>query len=121
MQACQCVAKLIFALQIFNRVEFCFIIRPITFQRAQTLGAFHVKFESRGFKAAHWDVFAEAMTECAIDWEGGMRCREAMHAWRILVVFFIEEMRKGYQQERRSSNLSVLLHNGEDNTSTAND
>lgn len=35
------------------------------------LGKRHVAFVEKGFKTAYWDVFAEAMVECAIDWEGG--------------------------------------------------
>lgn len=29
--------------------------------------------QESGFRLSFWDVFAEAMTECAIEWEGGTR------------------------------------------------
>uniref|UniRef100_A0A1I7YD88 GLOBIN domain-containing protein n=1 Tax=Steinernema glaseri TaxID=37863 RepID=A0A1I7YD88_9BILA len=65
------------------------------------LGKTHVKFMRRGFKTSFWDIFAEALTECAIDWEGGLRCRDVLNGWRTLVSFVIEEMRKGFEKERR--------------------
>uniref|UniRef100_A0A914XC63 Globin family profile domain-containing protein n=1 Tax=Plectus sambesii TaxID=2011161 RepID=A0A914XC63_9BILA len=66
----------------------------------QDLGRKHVLFQSRGFKPQYWDIFAESLTECAIDWEGGVRCREAMAAWRILIAFVIDQMRLGFDRER---------------------
>ncbi|KAK0410415.1 hypothetical protein QR680_005118 [Steinernema hermaphroditum] len=65
------------------------------------LGKTHVKFMRRGFKTSYWDIFAEALTECAIDWEGGLRCRDVLNGWRTLVSFVIEEMRKGFEKERK--------------------
>ncbi|TKR60663.1 hypothetical protein L596_027877 [Steinernema carpocapsae] len=65
------------------------------------LGKTHVKFMRRGFKTSFWDIFAEALTECAIDWEGGLRCRDVLNGWRTLVSFIIEEMRKGFEKERK--------------------
>ena len=37
------------------------------------LGARHVDFQTRGFRLKFWDVFAEAMTDCALEWEGGIK------------------------------------------------
>uniref|UniRef100_A0A914XF89 Globin family profile domain-containing protein n=1 Tax=Plectus sambesii TaxID=2011161 RepID=A0A914XF89_9BILA len=83
-------------------------------QYAQALGANHVKLESRGFKMVYWDVFAEAMTECAIDWEDGVvYCSEAMHAWRLLVSFFVNQMRIGFEQQRRE-NAAQTDHTSDD-------
>jgi hypothetical protein len=37
------------------------------------LGAQHVDFQTRGFNLRFWDIFTEAMTDCALEWEGGVR------------------------------------------------
>lgn len=57
----------------------------MTFLRFQTLGKKHVTFQSRGFQPRYWDTFAECMTQTAIEWEAGRKCRETMAAWRLLV------------------------------------
>uniref|UniRef100_A0A0N5B833 GLOBIN domain-containing protein n=1 Tax=Strongyloides papillosus TaxID=174720 RepID=A0A0N5B833_STREA len=66
------------------------------------LGRRHVAFAKRGFKMSYWDTFAEALTECAIEWEGGLRCRDILHGWRKLITFVIDQMRYGYIDERKS-------------------
>uniref|UniRef100_A0A0N4ZJB3 GLOBIN domain-containing protein n=1 Tax=Parastrongyloides trichosuri TaxID=131310 RepID=A0A0N4ZJB3_PARTI len=66
------------------------------------LGRRHVAFAKRGFRMSYWDTFAEALTECAIEWEGGLRCRDILHGWRKLITFIIDEMRNGYVEERRA-------------------
>uniref|UniRef100_A0A914RBZ0 Globin family profile domain-containing protein n=1 Tax=Parascaris equorum TaxID=6256 RepID=A0A914RBZ0_PAREQ len=33
------------------------------------LGRRHARYISLGFRPEYWDIFAEALTECAIDWE----------------------------------------------------
>ncbi|VDM42396.1 unnamed protein product [Toxocara canis] len=65
------------------------------------LGRRHTQYITRGFRPEYWDAFAEALTECAIDWEGGLRCREALNGWRTLVGFLIEEMRIGFMKAKR--------------------
>uniref|UniRef100_A0A913HPE1 GLOBIN domain-containing protein n=1 Tax=Strongyloides stercoralis TaxID=6248 RepID=A0A913HPE1_STRER len=66
------------------------------------LGRRHVAFAKRGFKMSYWDTFAEALTECAIEWEGGFRCRDILQGWRKLITFVIDNMRYGYIDERKS-------------------
>lgn len=66
----------------------------------QELGRKHLLFQSRGFKPQYWDIFAESLTECAIAWEGGVRCREAMAAWRLLIAYILDQMRLGFDRER---------------------
>uniref|UniRef100_A0A915AI51 Globin family profile domain-containing protein n=1 Tax=Parascaris univalens TaxID=6257 RepID=A0A915AI51_PARUN len=65
------------------------------------LGRRHARYISLGFRPEYWDIFAEALTECAIDWEGGLRCREALNGWRTLVSFIIEQMRVGFREAKR--------------------
>uniref|UniRef100_A0A7E4ZQU4 GLOBIN domain-containing protein n=1 Tax=Panagrellus redivivus TaxID=6233 RepID=A0A7E4ZQU4_PANRE len=65
------------------------------------LGKSHIKYIERGFKLEYWDIFAEALTECAISWEGGIRCRDILIGWRKLISFVIEEMRVTFLKEKR--------------------
>ncbi|VDK56971.1 unnamed protein product [Anisakis simplex] len=58
------------------------------------LGYRHVKYASRGFKPEYWDIFAESLTECAIEWE-------ALIGWRMLVRFLIEHMKDGFKMGER--------------------
>ncbi|TKR83254.1 hypothetical protein L596_016876 [Steinernema carpocapsae] len=71
-------------------------------QHFQSLGKKHVTMQGRGFLPQYWETFAECMTQTAIEWEGGRRCRETMSAWRILVGFIIKNMRTGFDQENNS-------------------
>ena len=61
-----------------------------------------MQFERRGLRAHYWQVFADALIECAIvEWNGGgYRCREAMNGWRLIVHFIIRQMQIGYEQQR---------------------
>uniref|UniRef100_A0A1I7ZLA4 GLOBIN domain-containing protein n=1 Tax=Steinernema glaseri TaxID=37863 RepID=A0A1I7ZLA4_9BILA len=68
-------------------------------QHFQSLGKKHVTMQGRGFRPQYWDTFAECMTQTAIEWEGGRRCRETMNSWRILVGFIIKQMRTGFDLE----------------------
>ena len=75
------------------------------------LGARHVDFQTRGFRLKYWDVFEEAMTDCALEWEGGLKsvsgrtappcCRiaETMRAYRLFVFYVVGEMREGFIAE----------------------
>ncbi|VDM24688.1 unnamed protein product [Toxocara canis] len=58
-------------------------------QHFQTLGRRHAVMQGRGFIPQYWETFAECMTQSAIEWEGGLRCRETMNAWRLLVSFIL--------------------------------
>ncbi|KAK0407564.1 hypothetical protein QR680_019269 [Steinernema hermaphroditum] len=71
-------------------------------QHFQALGKKHVSMQGRGFRPQYWDTFAECMTQTAIEWEGGRRCRETMNSWRILVGFIIKQMRAGFDQENNT-------------------
>uniref|UniRef100_A0AC34GEY1 Globin family profile domain-containing protein n=1 Tax=Panagrolaimus sp. ES5 TaxID=591445 RepID=A0AC34GEY1_9BILA len=78
-------------------------------QFCRRLGKSHVNYIERGFKPEYWDIFAEALTECAIDWEGGVRCRDILVGWRTLINFVIEEMRISFVKERRARSSSVCV------------
>ena len=78
-------------------------------QFCRRLGKSHVNYIERGFKPEYWDIFAEALTECAIDWEGGVRCRDILIGWRTLINFVIEEMRLSFVKERRARSSSVCI------------
>lgn len=75
-------------------------------QFCRRLGKTHVTFIERGFKPEYWDIFAEALTECAIDWEGGQRCKDVLIGWRTLINFVIEEMRISFMKEKRSRSIA---------------
>lgn len=64
-------------------------------------GKNHTKFSERGFKPDFWDVFAEAMTESAMEWVGPGKHRETVKAWTILVSYIVDKMRIGYEAEIR--------------------
>ncbi|KAE9556647.1 hypothetical protein FO519_000053 [Halicephalobus sp. NKZ332] len=74
-------------------------------QFCRRLGKTHVGFIERGFKPEYWDIFAESLTECAIDWEGGQRCKDVLIGWRTLINFVIEEMRLSFVKEKRSRSI----------------
>uniref|UniRef100_A0A914PD79 Globin family profile domain-containing protein n=1 Tax=Panagrolaimus davidi TaxID=227884 RepID=A0A914PD79_9BILA len=78
-------------------------------QFCRRLGRSHVNYIERGFKPEYWDIFAESLTECAIDWEGGQRCRDILIGWRTLINFVIEEMRISFVKERRARSSSVCV------------
>uniref|UniRef100_A0A914Y7H3 Globin family profile domain-containing protein n=1 Tax=Panagrolaimus superbus TaxID=310955 RepID=A0A914Y7H3_9BILA len=91
---------------VFNRT-FDYIVKNLNYteklvQHFQALGKKHVMFQGRGFLPQYWDTFAECMTQTAIEWEGGQRCRETMIAWRILVAFIIKQMRQGFDEEKQN-------------------
>lgn len=93
-------------------------------QFCRRLGKIHVNFIERGFKPEYWDIFAESLTECAIDWEGGLRCRDILVGWRTLINFVIEEMRVAFVKERRARNASICgitdSPNGSASSTTSN-
>ncbi|KAH7711033.1 CBN-GLB-13 protein [Aphelenchoides avenae] len=89
---------------VFTRT-FDYIIKNLSYTEKlahhfQGLGKKHVLFQGRGFLPQYWDTFAECMTQTAIEWEGGQRCRETMVAWRILVSFIVKQMRAGFDDEK---------------------
>uniref|UniRef100_A0A7E4V4J3 GLOBIN domain-containing protein n=1 Tax=Panagrellus redivivus TaxID=6233 RepID=A0A7E4V4J3_PANRE len=89
---------------VFNRT-FDYIVKNLHYteklvQHFQALGKKHVLMQGRGFLPQYWDTFAECMTQTAIEWEGGQRCRDTMVAWRILVAFIIKQMRLGFDEEK---------------------
>uniref|UniRef100_A0AC35GQP0 Globin family profile domain-containing protein n=1 Tax=Panagrolaimus sp. PS1159 TaxID=55785 RepID=A0AC35GQP0_9BILA len=91
---------------VFNRT-FDYIVKNLNYteklvQHFQALGKKHVMFQGRGFLPQYWDTFAECMTQTAIEWEGGQRCRETMIAWRTLVSFIIKQMRQGFDEEKQN-------------------
>ncbi|CAD5234074.1 unnamed protein product [Bursaphelenchus xylophilus] len=86
--------------------SFDYVVKNLDFveklaQHFQTLGKKHVQLQSRGFQTQYWDVFAECMTQTAIEWEAGRKCRETMGAWRLLVGFIIKHMRIGFDREKQ--------------------
>ncbi|CAD5230027.1 unnamed protein product [Bursaphelenchus okinawaensis] len=90
---------------VFTRT-FDYVVKNLDYteklaQHFQTLGKKHVQLQSRGFQPQYWDVFAECMTQTAIEWEAGRKCRETMGAWRLLVGFIIKHMRVGFDREKQ--------------------
>uniref|UniRef100_A0A915AFF6 Globin family profile domain-containing protein n=1 Tax=Parascaris univalens TaxID=6257 RepID=A0A915AFF6_PARUN len=102
------------------------------------LGKRHVRLMKRGFRPSYWNSFGEALTECAIDWEAGIKSaesggaqklrnriekvdllvrRETLVGWRALVTFIIREMRSAFMEELRDR--SECTVGNSDNTETA--
>ncbi len=66
-------------------------------------GMRHAHLKAKGFRPEWWDVFAEAMTESAIEWTGSSsRHRETIRAWTILMSYIVDNMRFGYDVEMKS-------------------
>lgn len=70
---------------------------PILIQHGKN----HTKFFEKGFKPEYWEVFAEAMTESAMEWVGPGKHRETVKAWTVLVSYIVDKMRLGYDAEMR--------------------
>uniref|UniRef100_A0A915I9D2 Globin family profile domain-containing protein n=1 Tax=Romanomermis culicivorax TaxID=13658 RepID=A0A915I9D2_ROMCU len=75
-------------------------------------GERHLPLRSHGFRPEFWDVFAECMTESAMEWVAPGRYKDAVRPWALLMSFIVDKMRQGYteamKRQARKNSLDAL-------------
>ncbi|KRY66726.1 Globin-like protein 6, partial [Trichinella pseudospiralis] len=66
------------------------------------IGHCHATLVNLGVDADLWDVFAEALLECSLEWgEKNRRVEEVRKAWAIIIAFITEKIKSGYNEARK--------------------
>ncbi|CAK5016461.1 unnamed protein product [Meloidogyne enterolobii] len=72
----------------------------------QALGKKHCQMNGgRAFPTHYWDTFLECIIQSLLECDGTSggrkhRCRETAMAWRNLISFIVQQMRRGFEDER---------------------
>lgn len=84
---------------VIEHLEDLTIIREPLIQ----LGKDHSHFKGIGFRPKLWNVFAESLIQCTLDWgERRQKCQESQKAWVEIVFYIIDLMKEGYYEELKS-------------------
>ncbi|KRX60279.1 Globin-like protein 6, partial [Trichinella sp. T9] len=66
------------------------------------IGHCHATLVGLGVDVDLWDVFAEALLECSLEWgEKNRRVDEVRKAWAIIIAFITEKIKAGYNEARK--------------------
>uniref|UniRef100_A0A5S6QFB5 Globin family profile domain-containing protein n=1 Tax=Trichuris muris TaxID=70415 RepID=A0A5S6QFB5_TRIMR len=67
------------------------------------VGHCHAKLVTVGLDSSIWNVFAEALLECSLEWgEKSRRVDEVRKAWAIIIAFITEKLKAGFNDGRKN-------------------
>ncbi|CDW55049.1 hypothetical protein TTRE_0000332001 [Trichuris trichiura] len=67
------------------------------------VGHCHAKLATVGLDSSIWNVFAEALLECSLEWgEKSRRVDEVRKAWAIIIAFITEKLKAGFNDGRKN-------------------
>ena len=71
-------------------------------QELTLVGASHELFYDAGVKAKFYNIFAESLIECTMEWgDKSKRTDDLRKAWAIVAAFISEKLKQGMNDQRR--------------------